>query len=195
MNNKKLLLYSNLADHFSSPEVIRAILSKSTVISFRKGDVLIGQGERCCQVGLVAKGIAKWYLIESGKESVLQFFGEDDFITGPFSFFQNEPTQGTIEALEDMDVYFITREQFDEIGDLYPSFLTESYQILSQTMMGFYREKNELLRLPAVERYLYFQDRYGKIANRISLGNISAYLGIRQSSLSRVRREISKNGL
>jgi hypothetical protein len=43
----------------------------------------------------------------------------------------------------------------------------------------------------ATERYLSFFENFPKLANRIPLSYLASYLGITQSSLSRIRKNIS----
>jgi len=42
----------------------------------------------------------------------------------------------------------------------------------------------------AKERYLSFLEKFPNLANRIPLSYLASYLGITQSSLSRIRRNI-----
>lgn len=43
----------------------------------------------------------------------------------------------------------------------------------------------------ATERYLNFFERFPALANRVPLSYLASYLGITQSSLSRIRKNIS----
>lgn len=43
----------------------------------------------------------------------------------------------------------------------------------------------------ATERYLNFFERFPKLANKIPLSYLASYLGITQSSLSRIRKNIN----
>lgn len=182
-----------LLEHISSPDLVLTLVRKSKMIRFRKGEVMIRAGERSHRIGIITRGIVRWYTENPGEEdSVFQFFGEGDFVTEPFSFFNNDVATGSLQAIEDTDIYYLERETFEMIGEKHPEFVTESYRLLSKTMMRFLNEKNTILRLTATERYLFFLKSHPKLAHRISLGNISAFLGMRQSSLSRVRREISQ---
>lgn len=195
MSLKELIIQTGLKSFYESDDVVLAILDHTKSIEFKKGEILTRQGDYSTKVGIIVSGIARWYREDADQvENVLQFFGEGDFVTSPFSFFSGDPAHGTLQAIEDLEIYYITKEDFESIGKLYPEFLAQSYKALSHIIMQFWSEKNRLLRLSAIERYLFFQERYAKIAHRISLGNVSAYLGMRQSSLSRVRREITENG-
>lgn len=52
-----------------------------------------------------------------------------------------------------------------------------------------HRSHKERLTLPASERYLQFCEQFPEVCRRANLGYIASYLGISQSTLSRLRGE------
>jgi len=47
-----------------------------------------------------------------------------------------------------------------------------------------------LITEDATTRYLTFLEKYPQLANRVPLAYVASYLGITQSSLSRIRKKI-----
>ena len=85
-------------------------------------------------------------------------------------------------------------------------FSKEAMQELSMTIIGWdviiskitakgFAEKvnkiSSMMAEDATERYLNFFTKFPKLANRIPLSYLASYLGITQSSLSRIRKNIS----
>jgi hypothetical protein len=50
-----------------------------------------------------------------------------------------------------------------------------------------HQSHKERLTLPAKERYEEFQKQFPEVCKRVNLGFIASYLGITQSTLSRLR--------
>src|SRR5690606_27744248 len=69
--------------------------------------------------------------------------------------------------------------------------------IVQKIITKYHREKmerrSELVSQDATTRYLDFIEKFPNLANRIPLSYIASYLGITQSSLSRIRKNIRQN--
>ncbi len=161
-------------------------------IYFRRGDKIVRRGETCRNIYIIQSGIVRAYKDDDKSENVYAFYREKEFFTSPNSFMHGVPSESFIEAIEDCKMYVLTWKDFEAIGEKYPPILAQAFQILSAQLAELLREKNHLLTLSATQRYLYFLEKHSDLVHRIPLGYISTYLGMRQSSLSRVRREIHR---
>jgi hypothetical protein len=61
-------------------------------------------------------------------------------------------------------------------------------RIISKALVEKVGKISMMMAEDATERYLNFFERFPKLANRIPLSYLASYLGITQSSLSRIRR-------
>jgi CRP-like cAMP-binding protein len=64
-------------------------------------------------------------------------------------------------------------------------------KIISKALVEKLSRISMMMAEDATQRYLNFFNRFPKLANRIPLAHLASYLGITQSSLSRIRRTIS----
>ncbi|MFD0764404.1 hypothetical protein ACFQZI_06040 [Mucilaginibacter lutimaris] len=64
-------------------------------------------------------------------------------------------------------------------------------KIISKALVEKVSKISMMMAEDATERYLNFFGRFPKLANRIPLSYLASYLGITQSSLSRIRRSTS----
>jgi CRP-like cAMP-binding protein len=64
------------------------------------------------------------------------------------------------------------------------------YKIIARALMQKIDRRSPLVSEDATTRYLSFMEKYPKILNRIPLSYLASYLGITQSSLSRIRKNI-----
>lgn len=177
-------------------EAVKRISECSVQLDLPKGKIICEQGEHCDWLGMVVSGMLRTYdLDEDRAEVVKTFHKENDFFTAPFSFFYGEPAKQSIQAIEPTRILYITRQQYEEIATDFPAFSTFVYRIFSDRFLSCLQEKDMLLSYSAMDRYLYFLEKHPDLVHRVALGYISSYLGMRQSSLSRIRREVSKGNL
>lgn len=181
----------DLSQHIDLPEkALTKLYEACQVSSFKRGEKIICEGMICRNLFFIAKGVARAYKKEEKVDNVFAFFQEGDYLICPASFMYGESCRMNVEALEDVKVYKLSWEDFKDIEKNHPQLNISIYQILTQKLILQLQEKNRLLNLTATERYMYFLENYPDLVHRVSLGQISVFLGMRQSSLSRVRRDI-----
>ena len=113
---------------------------------------------------------------------------ENMFCSSMPSFITQKPSKESIEALEDCEVYYITRfdvlklfTQTREMSSIVRQMAEEAYvHSLNRTYQFQY--------LSAKERYDSFVVNYPQLMQKIPLGMIASYIGITQQSLSRIRK-------
>ena len=81
---------------------------KSNIKFIPKGTIILSQGEICKFGCKVIAGCLKSYVFDkSGKEFIVQFAPEGWIITDMNSLFNHVPSDITIEAIEDSEVYWL----------------------------------------------------------------------------------------
>jgi CRP-like cAMP-binding protein len=112
---------------------------------------------------------------------------EGDLAISVSSFYNQSPSFEAMEALEDSWVVVLSYESLMNLYQKHMEFnyigrsLTEAYYIKSE------EKANTLRMLSAQERYEQLVKLYPFILKRVPLRYIASYLGITQSTLSRVR--------
>ena len=64
-------------------------------------------------------------------------------------------------------------------------------KIVQKALIEKLDRRSPLVEQDATTRYLNFLEKFPKITNRIPLSYLASYLGITQSSLSRIRKSIN----
>lgn len=194
MNNTKLAYLQNvpaLAEH--GQEFLYQIAEKSNLLTYRKGEMILHRGHPNQWIGIICQGLVKAYEnMDNKEENFWAVFKEDDYCVCPFTFMKGSLSETNLEALENTTILTINLQDFAKIRAKYPRFEARVLQVLSHRMMVLMKEKSLLLNMTAVERYEYFLQSYPDMMQRLPLGHISKFLGIRQSSLSRIRRSLSQ---
>lgn len=163
-------------------------------ISFAKNEYYLEAGETEQQIGFIAKGSFRWYYInEKGDEVNYHFFFDNDFVVEFNSLLSQKPSNTFIQAMEDTEVILLPKYQ--QILTLYEQShnwaqfgrkIAESVYLITANRVQSFLFRN------AEERYLELIKMHPDIFQRVSLSNISSYLGIQGPSLSRIRKRISR---
>ena len=126
--------------------------------------------------------------MREGNEITTWFNFENNFTTSFYSFISNEPSNETIELLEDSVLYGLEFNDLNSLTEEYPE-INHLYRKVLE--LNFVKQEKLLTERysTAKEKYLNLISKYPVILQRVPLGYIASYLGITQSTLSRIRRK------
>jgi CRP-like cAMP-binding protein len=163
------------------------VIVNSEIKEFKKGDLLLQQGDLVNHFFYVLNGCLRSYIIDSrGKEHVVQFAPEDWIIADGGALFNSTPAQFNIDALENSTVRVV---KISYKNNLSSDVNIDMNQKLLKRMIVLQKRIIQLLSATAEERYDDFNNTYPNLAKRLSQKMIASYLGITPESLSRVRKE------
>jgi CRP-like cAMP-binding protein len=173
-----------------SKELEKEITAISKPVSFSKGEAVIQIDGRCSSLYFIDKGLLRGYYFQEGKEITNWFAQEDEFATCFYAFIACKPSFEIVQALEDCE---LTELNYTALQNLYKTFpeterigrlITENYYIKLEERVLNLQFKT------AKERYQKLFSSKPSLLRRASLGQIAAYLGITQETLSRIRAEV-----
>src|SRR5690606_16299428 len=105
--------------------------------------------------------------------------------------FQRIPSQENIQAVTDGILWKLNIEVFQPLVHSRPGF-SECGRIWLHTQLGFIKEMSlDLIREIATARHLKLLQEKPEIIQYEPLKQIASYLGVTDTSLSRIRKEIS----
>ncbi|GAB3760152.1 Crp/Fnr family transcriptional regulator [Spirosoma pomorum] len=148
----------------------------------------------CRQVGFILKGIFRVYYVDpkTSLEHNLYFIQEHTFLTSLMSLLMQTTCPYLIEAIEDAELLVIDKDNLQQLyrdshgWERFGRLLAEQYFLFNQS------RAESLLMQTAEERYVDLLTNYPDILNRVSLGHISSYLGVKGPSLSRIRAQLAR---
>jgi CRP-like cAMP-binding protein len=152
------------------------------------------QNSVCRQVGFILKGLFRVYYIDpkTEQEHNLYFITEHAFLTSLKGLLTQMICPYLIEALEDAELLVIDRDHLHQLyeqshgWERFGRLLAEQYFMFNQS------RSESLLTQSAEDRYMDLVTNFPDILNRVSLGHISSYLGIKGPSLSRIRAQMAR---
>lgn len=159
-----------------------------------KNEFLIKQKDICNELVFIEKGIFRHYhYTAEGKEATACFLLENNFAFEVVSFLTRVPSQEIMQALEDSVVYSISYDALQQLYSANP--LAERFGriLIEEQFAEFKKIVLAQLRETAEERYLKLLEEQPEIIQRIPLKYIASFLGINNTSFSRIRKEIMSN--
>ncbi len=190
MNEKHFLTQIFNEKNFKSDELER-ILAQYHPMSFEKNDYLIKLGSVANFYYFIEEGYARSYAIDlEGNDITTKFFGPKDLAIDWHSYFLKAPCREDIQAISACKVWKITFTDFMKLFNI------EAFREVGRTRLvsNYFELKNHTVSVisdPAKDRYLHLLKEKPDIVQNVPLKQIATYLGITDTSLSRIRKEIA----
>ncbi|RYE22217.1 MAG: Crp/Fnr family transcriptional regulator [Sphingobacteriaceae bacterium] len=170
---------------------IALILSKATELNLPKGAYFSEAGKIAQQFGFILDGIIRvCYYNNKGEEITKYFIEENNLVVDLNSFDNDIPSSSYVEALTDCRLIVFSKKDWKELSNTIVGWDIIVSKIISKALLQKVERISPLLSEDGKARYLRFLEIYPTVANRIPLSYVASYLGITQSSLSRIRKNI-----
>ncbi|TNE78468.1 MAG: Crp/Fnr family transcriptional regulator [Bacteroidetes bacterium] len=161
---------------------------------YAKGDVLLSEGEISNSYLFLASGCIRAFLHDTeGNEVTINFFTPGEMVFEVNSFFQRIPSVEYWDCMSDCEVLYLNYEVLNHLFHAYPEFRDFGRAML---VRGFIRYKERTLshiNKTAEQRYKQLLETKAEVLRHAPLKHVASYLGVTDSSLSRIRREMSKS--
>src|SRR5690606_7350223 len=178
---------------YMEPETEKFTRSFLILKRFDKKELLFTSGEVQKNLSYLCRGLMiKYYINEKGNRITTGFASEGEYATDYPSFLRQQPTKYFMECLEPS---IVVQMPYEKLQDAYRSFKdSEMYgRLIAEKVLTIQTDRVEsFLFENAEERYLSFLEKHKTIINRISLSQLSSYIGIERQSLTRIRSKLLK---
>lgn len=158
----------------------------------KKGDFFIKEGRTCKEVGFVTSGLFRSFYHSSSEEEVTYCFTfSNSFVSAYSSFLSQNKTVENIQALTDIEILTISRNQILKLEQSSTNWLKFFKLIAEQEYIKMEKRIFLLQKETAEKRYRDLLINQTEFLQLIPLNFLSSYLGITQRHLSRIRKSIS----
>lgn len=172
---------------------LNLIFSKHEKLTFNKGDFFLKQDEILNSYYILEKGVARSFVYDINNDDItINFFTECDIIIEASSLFQRIPSIENIHAETDCTVWKISYDDFQELFHSIPALTEWGRAWMSYQLFYLKNRSVEMITKSATERYLGLIEEKPDVLKFAPLKNVASYLGITDTSLSRIRKEIVK---
>ena len=156
-----------------------------------KNEFLLEEGKTASAYYLVETGLIRFYVHDyNGNEITTQFICENEIVNEVSSLFQHIPSVQNIQAVTDAVVWKINFNDFQHLYHTLESVREWGREWMAAQLFEIQQRSVEMITQSASTRYLQLMERRPQIVRQAPLKQIASYLGIADTSLSRIRKEI-----
>ncbi|MGF1558338.1 MAG: Crp/Fnr family transcriptional regulator [Flavobacteriaceae bacterium] len=167
-------------------------ISKFKQVTFEKNSFLLEEGKTANHYWFIQSGFIRSYVTDTeGNDITTNFYSVGDIVIDWPSFFLRNPTRENIQALSDCVCWQLDFETFQELFHGIRNFREQGRTTLVGSYFALKRHSISMIADQAKDRYLKLLKEKPQIVQNVSLKHIATFLGITDTSLSRIRKEIS----
>ncbi|SEN87933.1 cAMP-binding domain of CRP or a regulatory subunit of cAMP-dependent protein kinases [bacterium A37T11] len=170
-----------------TPEAMAELEQSCVERRYQKGNWVIRQGKICHHIYFVQLGLLKLFSQGLQQQFIMRFAPENSFITILDSFWDEKPTKYELMALEETTLFSIDKKAMDRLCSQHHCLDRLFRNIIALASVNMMNRINEMLEDDATVRYHNFLKQQAVIIQRIKLGDLAAYLGVTQTTISRIR--------
>lgn len=174
---------------FVSPEIEKKLEERIVTQVKRKGEFFVKKGQVTSSLFLIENGLVRSYY-EKDDVEINTWFGFENIILGAtLPLFYKAPSTENIQFIETTVIHYIFINELEEIYRINYDFNTIGRKMAEEYCVILEERINSLQTQTAEERYHTLLKNEPSAIQRISLGYIASYLGIKQETLSRIRKK------
>ena len=170
-----------------SDESIALLVGHLEECRFAKREMILRSGVYCRYAWLVESGFVRHYWLEEGREIVTSFSVEGHLVFSMDEFYYGRPSEEYAQAAETVEGWRIPLQELERLLSGNLELCNWGRKIHQNEYRRLHRSHKERLTLTAEARYEQFKSQFPEICARAALGDIASYLGMDQSTLSRIR--------
>ena len=177
---------------YLSEEKAKEISQEFEFKEISKGEKFIKTGRTANEYLFLQSGFIRSYLFDiEDNEITLNFYGPNEVVFEVASFFQRQPSQENFEAITYCSGWVLTYEKLNALFHALPEFREFGRAMLVKGFIGFKQRTISLINKTAEERYELLLQTKNEIFQHASLKHIASYLGVTDTSLSRIRKNFA----
>jgi CRP-like cAMP-binding protein len=161
-------------------------------MDFSKNEYLLKQG-KVSDYYYLATGFVRAFTFDTnGNEITTFFYPQERVAFEASSFFLRQPSTEYLQAVTDCKVYATSFEKLNILFHSVPEFREFARAMLVREFVAYKQRTLSMINKSAEERYANLIAANNGIFQYAQLKHIASYLGITDSSLSRIRKEFAK---
>ena len=169
------------------------ITSSFEQVKYVKGEHLLQEGATAGHYWFVESGLLRSYAIDlKGNDLSLDFFTRGDVAIDWSSFLQQTPTRENIQALTRVICWRLDFPTFQQFFHGFEAFREAGRARLVGSYFALKRKSVSMITDQAKDRYRQLMGERPDLLQQVPLKQLASYLGITDTSLSRIRKELAE---
>ncbi|MBA3284938.1 MAG: Crp/Fnr family transcriptional regulator [Nitrosopumilus sp.] len=188
MDNKLLKYFQRIMP--LSDEEIKAIIETMNIQYYKKGTVLLNEGQISTEVYFVLEGCVRQYYLVDGEEKTTNFYTEEQWVISLNSFNQSVASNHYLACSEDSSLVVGNSKKAEDLYKRFPKLETVSRKVMEKV----FAEQQEIMGAyftdTPEQRYLKLLKSRPELFQKIPQYQIASYVGVKPESLSRIRKRL-----
>lgn len=174
-------------------EVLTEICNHFEERKIEKNALFLEIGKISNEYAFLVEGYMRAYTFNTeGDEITTNIFCQKEIVIEPLSFFKRVPARENIQAVSDCMYYSINFENLNKLFHSVPAFRELGRSLLVGLLVEQKFRSLSIINDIAEQRYEMLLQQKREMFQHVPLKYIASYLGITDTSFSRIRREHSK---
>lgn len=187
MAQEKLIAFLQRAGFINALQASE-IAGSFTYRSLHKNDFLLHAGSVSDAYLFLDSGLLRAFVYDTeGNEVTTGFYSGGQVAFEASSFFNRTPSQQYMQALTECEGWLVTHQQFNALFHARPEFREFGRSVLVRTLAGMQERMLDQIRETATARYAKLMKASPEVLQHAPLKYIASYLGVTDTSLSRIR--------
>ncbi|MFD1470418.1 Crp/Fnr family transcriptional regulator [Hymenobacter caeli] len=167
------------------------IASKATPLALGKDAYFLEAGHVARRVGFLLEGVLRiCYYDNKGDEITRNFIDEHHLTTNLRGLEDGLASSEYVQAVTECRLLVFAKRDWDELAHTMVGWSEMVHKMTAKHLMEKLARISPMMAQDATTRYREFLNNYPRLANRIPLSYLASFLGVTQSSLSRIRKNI-----
>lgn len=175
-----------------SAEALEDVAKKFKRKEVRKNDHVLKQGDVCKDIVVVQKGCLRLYYLKDDIDVSVWFAFPQSSAIEIYSFISEKPSNYYIQAIEDSEVFYLPKTDLNKLYEIHPTMQTMMRNFWEDVILNLLTRFTALQTDSAEKRYLDLL-RNPQYLEKIPQKYLASFIGVTPTSLSRIRRQLSKN--
>jgi CRP-like cAMP-binding protein len=185
----QFLTGTNLVKRIDASEIVQ----RFQPFNMAKNDMFLSEGKLCDTYLFLEQGCMRAFAHDvDGQDITTQFYQPLQLVFEVSSFFNRTRSKENIQALSDCAGWSLTYDELNRLFHELPAFREFGRHVLVKSLTGLKSRMLSMITETAEERYDKLLHENPDIFQFAALKHIASYLGITDSSLSRIRKDYSR---
>lgn len=190
--------HTTLSSIYQHPDLkkddLSLIFNAHERMEFEKGDFFLQKGKLANAYYIIESGLVRAFTHDyKGDEITTDFIGENEILIEVSSLFRRVAAQENLQALTNGIAWKINFNDFQELYHKSEGFSEWGRAWMSHQLFSLKQRHIDMVSLSTTDRYLTLLKEKPQIIQQASLKYIASFLGVTDTSLSRIRKEILQN--
>ncbi len=175
-----------------TPEEVELVVDGTRIKSFKKGTILLEEGQVSKHCYMVLEGLVREYYLVEGEEKSTAFYTQGDPVNSFSSYNNQTPSKHYWVCAEDCVLTVGDQDLERAMCEIIPRLEAIIRQEVEKLSGKGQDEFAQFITSSPEQRYLHLQETRPELLQRVPQHQIASFIGVTPESLSRIRKRLAK---